>query len=64
MIHKDYKKRPTLSKILKLLPNEIELELKWQISENNLLKQEISNLEKKINQNKTSFQKLIKKISF
>jgi len=29
MISKDPKKRPNLDKILKLLPNEIELELKW-----------------------------------
>lgn len=29
MINKDTKQRPSLDKILKFFPNELELELKW-----------------------------------
>ena len=48
MLKKNPESRPSAEDILTVLPDQLELELKWQIQENEKLKKKVERYEKKL----------------
>ena len=53
MLNRDPKLRPTADNLLSVLPNKLELELKWQKASNFLLKNKLKEYQRKMQKKST-----------